>query len=203
MDIIVSGKGMSIGDSLKQYTVDEIDRVVNKYFQRSIDANVVISKNSHLFNANIHILIGTGTNITIKSEADATSPYVAFDDALAKVSKQLRRYKKRLQDHNAASSSDIADTINATEYVFTQQHEAESETHEEVPVVVAESNRQVETMKVSTAIMRMDLEHAPIYMFLNEKSGHLNVIYKRDDGNIGWIDPELCHQSGKKNTKAA
>ncbi len=209
MDIKIAGKGMDIGNSLKNYVTNELEKVVNKYFERSIDSNVVFSKHAHLFQTNIHILIGTGTGITIKSEAEATTAYASFDDALDKVSKQLRRYKKRLQNHHAAGSEQLADAINnadairATEYVFAPEHDADEENQQQdLPVVIAENNHQIESMKVRTAVMRMDLENAPLYMFRNEKNGHLNVIYTRQDGNIGWIDPEMCEYA-KKNTKAA
>ena len=192
MKIIVTGKQMDIGDSMKSYVEGHIDGIVDKYFENtidSIDGTVTMSKNAHLHRADCNVHLGHG--VYLQTHAEEVDVYAAFDSAAAKLEKRLRRYKRRLTNHHKDRSNGQM-TIPAQYNVF----EAETETSEEPaehlqPAIIAEMQLDIPDVSVSDAVMRLDLGELQTLMFRNSAHGGLNVVYRRTDGNIGWIEPKL------------
>src|SRR5262249_20818760 len=159
----------------------------------AIESHVVFAREAHLTNAEISVHIGRG--IIVNAGAAASEPYAAFDAAAERVAKQLRRYKRRLRDHHAGAREQVETAELATAYVLAPIDE-ESEEGEEAdpaagPAVVAEMSTELPSLTVGEAAMRMDLADAPVLLFRNRSHGELNLVYRRPDGNIGWVDPEL------------
>ena len=184
MDISIKGKQLDVGDAMRGYAEDQLNSAVSKYFDKALDATVILSKEGHLFRAEISVHAGRGMVMQGGAMADDTSP--AFDGALERIAKQLRRYKRRLADHHKGHPKD---TLPALQYVLQPDHEDEEVAPDTQPVIIAEMPEEIATLSVSEAVMRMDLADLPVVMFRNSASGRLNVVYHRGDGNIGWIDP--------------
>jgi ribosomal subunit interface protein len=190
MQITIKGKQLDVGDALRAHAETRLQAEVGKYFERPLDANVVFSRQGHLF----HIVISVHPmrNIDAQSSAEAEDPYVAFEAALERVSKQLRRYKRRLQEQKQRGADGEAEALSAQQFVLAADDSglAELEADEQPPLVIAEMETAIPTCSVSGAVMRLDLQDAQAMMFRNSAHGGLNVIYRRPDGNIGWIDPQ-------------
>jgi ribosomal subunit interface protein len=200
MNIQITGKQMDVGQAMQQHVTKRLTDICAKYFdtEKAIDANVIVHKQqggAFTF-VQITLVLGIRGGVVIKGEERATEPYAAFDLAAEHIAKQLRRYKTRLRDHHhpgvAASTAMI---LTARERVFAPEEDTETETPpatnaDGYPLVIAENHQHVEAMSVRDAVMRMDLSGSAVYMFRNPRSNTLNVVYRRQDGNIGWIDPE-------------
>jgi ribosomal subunit interface protein len=186
MQIQVNGKQIDIGDSLRSHVETRLEEAVVKYAERPVDAHVNFSREGSFFKADAQVHLSTG----LVSQAAATDAeiYAAFEKAVERIEKQLRRYKRRLKDHHAARRGAV-DTVPAA-YAVISGEEGPEEPESLDPVIVAEMQTAIHTVSVGEAVMRMELAHAPFLMFRNERHGGLNVVYRRDDGNIGWIDPE-------------
>lgn len=186
MDISVIGKNLDVGDSLRAHATDNLLEVVEKYFNHAIDATVVFSRDGSELKADISVHPGP-RGLVVQSTSSGGDAYGAFDGALERVSKQLRRYKRRLSNHHqrARGSEDL---LPAQQYVI-QPETSDEEPHEDAPVIIAEMETQIASLSVGEAVMRLDLGGTPLVMFRNSAHGGLNVVYRRNDGNIGWIDP--------------
>ncbi|MFC1673724.1 ribosome hibernation-promoting factor, HPF/YfiA family [Pseudomonadota bacterium] len=187
MDITVKGKQMDVGDALRSHTEDTLSTAVSKYFDRALDATVVFSKVNSGFHADIVVHAGRGVNV--HGQGEAGDAYPALDSALERISKQLRRYHRKIVNHHANAPLDetAAYAILAT----SEEEEVAVEAH---PAIVAEMEQNIATMSVSDAVMRLDLGNLPVVMFKNGSHGGLNVVYRRTDGNVGWIDPQAAEQ---------
>ena len=203
MQISVSGKHLDVGAALQAYAEEELSAVISKYFENAISADVVFSKVRHLFRADVLVNEGTGTNARIRASAEEDDSYAAFDLAVARIGTQLRRYKSRIQDHHKIRPDKEGEVFAATKYVLSPSslEQVENISSEEggAPLIIAEKATEIETLTVSDAVMRMDLGSLPAVMFINKKSGAVNVVYRREDGNISWIDSSV----GAAKTKAA
>ena len=183
----ITGKHIDIGDALQTHVKEALGTVLQKYSQRPTDATVIFSRNAHEFvcESNIHL----STGLTAAAKAHATEIYAAFDACAEKMDKQLRRYKRRLKDHHRDRAEPVA-SIGAAAYVLASDGGSdESEPESLQPVIVAEMETQIPALTVGEAVMQMELAGAPVLVFRNEKKDGVNVVYRRDDGNIGWIDP--------------
>lgn len=190
MDITIKGKNLDIGDALRSHIEDHISTSVSKYFERAIDATVIVSKVANDFRADISVHPGRG--ILVQGKGTADDAYPAFDTALERIAKQLRRYKRRLQDHHKASPEEGV----AAQYTILQPESDEEEVPVEgQPAIVADMPHDIATLTVGQAVMRMDLADSPVLMFRNSAHGGFNVVYRREDGNIGWIDPKNTQSS--------
>lgn len=192
MNIIVTGRQIDIGDSLRSHVEGHIDGIVDKYFENtidSIDGTVTMSKNAHLHRADCNIHLGHG--VYLQTHAEEKDIYAAFDSAAEKMEKRLRRYKRRLTNHHKERSNrDVQ--IPAQYNVFQAEDEVKEESTEELqPAIIAEMHLDIPEVSVSDAVMRLDLGELQTLMFRNSAHGGLNVVYRRTDGNIGWIDPKL------------
>ncbi len=188
MQLSVKGKQLNVGDALRSHVSDSLSRILGKYFGDAIEVGVTLSRDGHLYRAVIAVHIGRG--IQIQAQGDADEPYPAFDTAAEHMAKRLRRYKSRLRDHHKRSSR-AAETLLAQQYILADDsdQEAAEDGVDGKPAVVAEMTTEISSLTVSEAVMHMDLADQPAMMFRNSSHGGLNMIYRRPDGNIGWIDP--------------
>jgi len=183
----ISGKQIDIGNALQQHVQTELTEVVNKYAERPTDANVIFSRSGHEFVCEATVHLSTG--LTAQAKAHDNEIYGAFDSCRDKMEKQLRRYKRRLKDHHRDRPEPV-ELSDAPSYILAsneQAHESEPETLQ--PIIVAEMETKVQTLSVGEAVMQMELAHENVLVFRNEGNGALNVVHRREDGNIGWIDP--------------
>jgi ribosomal subunit interface protein len=202
MQLSVTGKQTEIGEALRRHVDGSLGSILEKYFKTAIEAHVIVSKEAHLSRAEISIHIGRG--IVVNARAAASEAYLAFDAAAERLAKQLRRYKRRLRDHHAKGREPAGVSERAMDYVLAPVEEEEAELAaaegEETetdgangaPAVIAEMSTELPSLTVGEAAMRMDLAEAPVLLFRNRSHGELNLVYRRSDGNIGWIDPELA-----------
>ena len=191
MNLTVKGKNIDVGDALRSHISTSLDSIFSKYFSHAIEATVTLSKQVHLFSAQVSVHVGRG--ILLQSEAEADQAYSAYDKAAEHLSTRLRRYKRRLRDHHRA---DIQTQRAAQYYVVSandldgavDDHEPAGDT---APVIIAEMQTEIPSLTVSEAVMRLDLSDQKAMMFLNRAHGGLNMVYRRNDGNIGWVDPSM------------
>ena len=188
----VTGKQMDVGDALRQHIEANVSGLVHKYFGHGIEGHAVISKEAHRYCVDLSVHIGRG--ILIQAHEKDTDPYQAADKAADNIAKRMRRYKQRLRNHHTSDKEHQAEQVSyqilASEPDWDESHTAEVEALH--PVVVAEMTTEIATLTVSEAVMRLDLAGLPALMFRNSAHGELNVVYRRTDGNIGWVDPSAA-----------
>jgi ribosomal subunit interface protein len=183
----ISGRQIDVGDALQTHVKSQLGETVEKYSQRPTDATVVFSRNAYeyLCEATVHL----STGLTASAKGSATEIYAAFEACREKMDKQLRRYKRRLKDHHRDRREPV-ELFGASSYILASEddHE-ESEPASLQPIIVAEMETKIQSLSVGEAVMQMELAGAPVLVFRNEGKKGLNVVYRREDGNIGWIDP--------------
>jgi ribosomal subunit interface protein len=205
MQLTVTGKQVDVGDALRRHVETTLDGVLGKYFRTAIEAHAVFTREAHLIAADLSLHVGRG--IEVNSSASATDHYLAFDAAAERLAKQLRRYKRRLRDyHGKARAPHLEGEAERPEmaqaFVLAPIDEEEDDTAETAtadgagPVVIAEMSTELPQLTVGEAVMRMDLADAPVLLFRNRSHGKLNLVYRRGDGNIGWIDPAAPGRKG-------
>ena len=190
MQLSINGKQLDVGVALKTHIEDRLPEMIGKYFENPTDAHVTISREAGDMKADVSVHIGKG--IMLRGNAVAGDAYAAFDEAMEHVGKRLRRYKRRLRDHHK-DRSETVETLTALQYVLAAETDAPEFTGDasepDQPVIVAEAATDIENLTASEAVMRMDLANLPALMFRNVAHGGLNMVYRRQDGNIGWVDP--------------
>jgi len=190
MQISVSGKGVDVGAALQSHIENQIEEHVKKYIDRVTTIGVVISREAHLFRVDINGNLGTHSGLVIRSRGASEDVYAAFDEALEKVSKQLRRYKRKITNHHKITHEQQAEVVHSTGVKYVISPEAgEHDEEKQAGLIIAEKPTAIEKMTVSEAVMKMDLQDLPAVMFYNSAHGRLNVVYRRVDGNISWVDP--------------
>ncbi|MGV6849156.1 MAG: ribosome hibernation-promoting factor, HPF/YfiA family [Marinibacterium sp.] len=187
MQYKVSGHQIDIGAALASHVENELGSVIEKYAQRPTDAHVVFSRSAHQYVCEATVHLSTGLNAQAK--AQATEIYASFDACSQKMEKQLRRYKRRLKDHHRDRSEPV-ELLGASSYILAADGLSDGSEPETLqPVIVAEMETKIPSLTVGEAVMQMELAGSPVLVFRNEGKDGLNVVYRRDDGNIGWIDP--------------
>ncbi len=186
MQLTVKGKQLDVGEALRAHVTANLSTVTAKYFPRPIEATVVFSREKHRFRADVSV--HAGRNVLLQSIGEADDPYRAFDGASAHMAKRLRRYKRRLVDDHHKPGAAAAPPEPARAYVLAVP-EGEDEAPAE-PVVIAEIATEIDSLTVGEAVMRLDLGELPALMFRNRAHGGLNLVYRRGDGNVGWVDPQ-------------
>lgn len=192
---------MDVGDSLREHVEEKVTDITQKYFNHATDATVTFSREGHGHSqTKVHISIRVGKNLMINTDCVSNDPYGAFDTAAEKAGKRLRRYKRRLRDdHDRKLKTPEEELLKARDYVLAgtpDQEEAGEQDNDDSagygadPVVIAEMATHIEKLNVSDAVMRLELSELPALLFRNAQHGGLNMIYRRPDGNIGWVDPE-------------
>jgi len=184
----ITGKQIDIGEALQVHVKDGLGVVVDKYAERPTDAQVVFSRNAHEYVCEATVHLSTG--LTAQAKAHATEIYAAFDSCCDKMEKQLRRYKRRLKNHHNERAQPV-EHFGASSYILAGGNDPEAEEPETLqPMIIAEMEAKIPSLSVGEAVMQMELAGAPALVFRNEGHDGVNVVYRRDDGNIGWIDPK-------------
>ena len=192
MQITVSGKQVELSDALRVRVAEQLDLITGKYFDGAQEANVTFSRARSFFTCDINVHAGRG--LTLRGEGEAGDAHSAFDDAAEHIAKRLRRYRRRVNEH-ARDLANRGRPEQARQYVLRHDDEtapANGEVRTDTPAfatVIAESPAEINTLSVGEAVMRMDLADQQVLMFRNSATAELNVVYRRPDGNIGWIDP--------------
>ncbi|QQN75412.1 ribosome-associated translation inhibitor RaiA [Croceicoccus sp. YJ47] len=185
MDIRVSGHQVETGAALQDHASQRLSDIVDKYFKRAISSNVTIGKGPHdSFTADIVTHVTQG--LILKGHADAQDAHQAVDKAADKIEKQLRRYKRRLNDHHQ-HAGEAQKREEAAYTVF--EEEQEEEVTSDAPAIVAETRVDIPETSVATAVMMLDLQDTPALFFKNSGTGRHNMVYRRADGSIGWVSP--------------
>ncbi len=184
----ISGKQIDIGEALQTHVTDELSETVQKYAERPTEAVVVFSKSGHEFVCEATVHLSTG--LTAQAKAHQNEIYAAFESCREKMEKQLRRYKRRLKDHHKDRAEPV-EIYGASSYILASEVESEDQEPDTLqPIIVAEMETKIPSLSVGEAVMQMELAGAPVLVFRNEGKEGVNVVYRRDDGNIGWIDPQ-------------
>jgi ribosomal subunit interface protein len=194
MQITVSGKQVDLSDALQTRVAQQLETIAGKYFDHALQAQVTFGRARSFFTCDINVHASRG--LILRGEGEAGDANSAFDDAAEHIAKRLRRYRRRVNDHTRENTGRDRPPQAARQYILHQEEEeaAADAGHGVVQAVtyatvVAEAPTEISVLSVSDAVMRMDLADQPVMMFRNSTSGELNVVYRRSDGNIGWIDP--------------
>jgi len=207
MPFRVSGKNIDVGEALRTRVSERIAEVTAKYFDGGFSGHVTIGKDGHGFRTECVIHLDSG--IVLEADAHAADAYASADQAAMRLEKRLRRYKGRLKDHQAARSDGPSfdqqtlerASIDAASYVIAAPAHSASEdaseragdSEEEVaewnPVIIAESTMTLKRLSVSDAVMELDMTGVPVVVFRHAGHGRINLVYRRADGHIGWVDP--------------
>lgn len=198
MHITVAGKQVETGEALRTHVTDSLEGITSKYFDHALEAHVTFrrdakGRNGAFFGCDINLHAGRG--LSVRGEGMGTDAHRAFDEAAEHVAKRLRRYRRRMNDHSRSMAEERETPLEpARQVVLQPEPEEEEETppvaeQNEAGAVIAEQPAEISRLSVREAVMRMDLAHQPVLMFRNKGTGRLNVVYRREDGNIGWIDP--------------
>ncbi|CDO59950.1 Ribosomal subunit interface protein [Candidatus Phaeomarinobacter ectocarpi] len=187
MQVQVTGKHIDVGDALRTHVTDRLEAAAEKYLGRATDAHVVFSKEGHEFQADCTLRLGHG--VVLQTKDRAGDIYASFDGAAEKMEKRLRRHKRRLKDHHAEGRQapeeiDLPARVLAAE---AEEHDA-ADSADDQPIIIAETTTKLQRLSVGEAVMRMDLADAPFLLFKAGEAGDVNMVYRRDDGNIGWVE---------------
>lgn len=199
MSLRISGKNLDIGEALRQRVGERIGEALGKYFDGGYSGHLTIGKDGFGFRSECAIHLDSG--IVLQSEAMAADAYASADQATLRIEKRLRRYKRRIKDHTALARDEAADLANAAieapSYVIaTPDHDDDSDPDGFAPVIIAESTTSLRRMSVSEAVQDLDLTGAPVVVFRHAGHGRVNIVYRRGDGHIGWIDPPQTGANG-------
>lgn len=185
MSLRISGKHMNIGDALSRRIEDRIDEAVGKYFDGGFSGQVTIEKSVRGFDCDCSVHLDTG--VALQANGRAHEAGAAFEEAAERVEKRLRRYKRRLKDHHGSNRT--APAAEAAYAVITAPAEEEEVAEDFAPAIVAEMSTPIVAQTVANAVMQLDRTDKPVIVFTNAANGRINVVYRRADGNVGWIDP--------------
>jgi len=187
MQLSITGKQIDIGNSLRTYVQTRLTHAVAKYFDSPVDGSVTFSREGHEYRADCTVHLASGLHL--HAQGRSTDIYASFDGAAERMDKRLRRYKGRIRDHhNGARSAYQSSPARERIFASPEFDDWEGEPEGSSPVVVSENVTQLRTMTVGEAVMQLDLTDAPALVFRNSAHGEINVVYRRGDGNIGWID---------------
>jgi ribosomal subunit interface protein len=191
MTLRVSGKNLAIGESLREHVQAKVAAVIGRYFDGQVTGHVVISPEASWFRSDCSLHLSSGMNL--QAEGKAQEPYASFDQAADRIERRLRRYNKRLKERHASvdGGADAADAARTTvaSYTIEAPDEEAEESQDYSPVIVAEGSALLKSLSVASAVAELDLTGAPVVVFQHAGSARINVVYRRGDGAIGWIDP--------------
>ncbi|MES2749894.1 MAG: ribosome-associated translation inhibitor RaiA [Pseudomonadota bacterium] len=201
MTLRVSGKSISVGEALRDRVSERTDEVLRKYFDGNYSGHITLSKDGFGFRTDCALHLDSG--ITLEADAMAADAYASADQALLQIEKRLRRYKSRLKDRSsrkAHAASEAMSELNgmgldAPSYVIEAPSDNEDDVTEFNPVIIAEAVTSLKRFSVSEAVMELDLTGAAVMVFQHGGSGRVNVIYRRPDGNVGWVDPPATSEA--------
>jgi ribosomal subunit interface protein len=189
VDVRVTGHQIDVGESLRDQAVGRMENIADKYFSRAVAANVTFSPGpQNDFICDIVAPVSQG--IVLKAHHRAQASHIAFEAAADKIEKQLRRYAKRLREHKGDGADELVENAGYTIFAPRPEPAPEIEDEGAHPAIVAETRVDIPEASVSDAVMLLDLRNTNALMFKNSASGELNMIYRREDGNIGWVEPQ-------------
>lgn len=210
MQLSVKGKQIDVGDALRIHVETSLSAIVDKYFEKAIEAHAVFSRQGNLIRSDLSVHLRR--DILVQGQASAPDAYAAFDGAAEHIAKRIRRYKRRLRDRQGETHEAAAENLSARSYVLAEEPEGHEEriaalpagadAAPDQPVIVAEMTCEIPSLTVGEAVMRMDLADLPTFIFRNRAHGGLNVVYRRRDGHIGWVDPDLNGSVAGGNSKS-
>jgi ribosomal subunit interface protein len=186
MQLSITGKQIDIGAALRTYVTQKVTQSVGKYFDRPVDGAVTFSRDGHEYRADCMVHLSSGLHL--QAQGRSADIYASFDSAIERMDKRLRRYKGRIRDHHNGSRASVALSPAREHIIAGDADESASEPETLNPVIVSENMTQLKTLTVGEAVMQLDLSDAPALVFRNSAHGEINVVYRRADGNIGWID---------------
>jgi ribosomal subunit interface protein len=187
MQVHITGKNLDIGSALRQHIEEKVSSHVDKYFERAISASITVEKQKSTFSSECVLHLATG--LKLHSKGEGGDAYSSFDLCLEHMGKRLRRYKRRLNNHHRQRQEPII-AAEAASFVIASAPESENEESEELnPAIIAESTREILSLSVGEAVMKLEISNMPFVLFKNDKHDQINIVYRRDDGNIGWVDP--------------
>lgn len=200
MQVFVSGRHVELGDALRGRVESRLAARVGKYFRQALDAQVQFSRARHLYRSDISVHARRG--VSARAHAEADDIQAAFEMAADRIEKRLRRFKRRLTDHHdrrpgaggefadgESAAGESGEVARQTVLAAENEDEPEPEAGVDGPVTIAESTTPIHTLAVREAVMRLELGQLPVLMFRNAGNGRHNVVYRREDGNIGWLEP--------------
>lgn len=204
MQVQVTGKHVDVGEALRSRVADELSNSIAKYFDRGGGADVVVSREGTAFKVDCAVTLASGQQLT--THGVGGDAHLAFDMALQRMAKRIRRYKNRLKDHHGQAVAKQVETAAYFVIAASDEEEDDDEVAEAPaslePVIIAETERPIRSMTVSMAVLELDLTEAQTIVFRNAAHGGLSVVYRRPDGNIGWIDPERTRNGSQGNGSA-
>ena len=203
MTVRVSGKSIGVGEALRQRVSERTDEMLRKYFDGNYSGHITIGKDGFGFRTDCALHLDSG--IMLEAESNAVDAYASADQALLMIEKRLRRYKSRLKDRSVrkahAASRALAGMsiqgLDAPSYILEAPAEGDDEVTGYSPVIIAEATTSLKLLSVSEAVMELDLTGAACLVFQHGSSGRVNIIYRRPDGNIGWVDPPSVNSEAK------
>jgi ribosomal subunit interface protein len=193
MALRISGKNLDVGEAYRTHVEARLGDALRKYFDGGFTGHVVLEREGSWLRTDCTLHLDSG--IALQSTGRAQEAHQSLDIAADRIEKRLRRYHRRLKDHRPANR---AETQPATSYVIAALDEEEDVAADYAPTIIAEETTHLETMTVGKAVMAMDLSDLPLVVFRNAGHGGINVVYRRNDGHIGWIDPSLDQKSDPK-----
>ncbi len=187
MKVDVNGVDIKVSENFRDHIEDSLQEMKDKYFDHASNAAVFFAKERHLFKVEVHMNVGRG--ILLKGTSHDEQLYPAFDSAVERLGRRLSKYKSKLKDHHAREDVATAMQLMATEKTFRNQEDDDDIANDE-PVIIAEMEAIIEDITVSEAMMRLELGDLPALMFRDRETQRINMLYRRNDGNIGWVDPK-------------
>ena len=189
MSLRISGKNLDVGEALRGQAEERVAAAVSKYYEGGYQGHVTVDKDGTAFRTDGVLHLSSG--ITLEASATAHDPYASLDKMAERIEKRLRRYKRRLKDRSSANGRDAG--IEIPSYVIAAPdddvEDFDGVSAGDNPVIVAESTKSLHVRTVSDAVAELDLTGAPVVVFRHAGNGRMNIVYRRGDGNIGWIDP--------------
>lgn len=189
MQVQITGKHIDVGAALRERIEAGLEAGVAKYFDRTGEGNVVVSRPNREFAVDCSVHLPSG--VTLQAHGEGADAYAAFETALEKMEKRVRRYHRRLKDHHRDERNVLpAEAISERVIQSAPEDDAVEDDLGDAPAIIAEANAKLQTMTVSMAVMQLELIDAPALMFRNAANSELNMVFRRPDGNIGWVDPK-------------
>lgn len=190
MTLRISGKQMEIGDAFRSRITSRIGDAIEKYFDGGYSGHVTVLKSGSRYSADCTIHLDSG--LALQASGAAQEPVAAFDEAADHFEKRMRRYKRKLKSHGTGAGNGSAEDISYTVVAGVASDDEDEVPEDYAPAIVAESTMALKTMSVASAVVELDTKDSPVYVFRNAGNDFVNIVYRRPDGNIGWIDPSAA-----------
>lgn len=185
MQVQITGKNLNIGQSLTSHIEERLQQIAERYFDASLRARVTVEKERAMFVTDCTLHLATG--LLLQANGSAAEAFPSFEQAASHLEKQLRRYKNRLKNHHKSRAQPVT-SFEAQSFVIAAPGESDQEPADLNPVVIAESPTSVPELSVGEAVMQLDISTIPFVLFKSARDGCINLVYRRQDGNIGWLD---------------